>query len=123
MTDGVFQEGLQRLASRWEKAGRGLINRRLEGALGMNFLFECPGAAAKILRFDHDTVTMEQPQSDVQPHAVFSMALDDWKKVFSGEWSVMTVVLGGRTGFPKHHRRSIMQLSMMMQALFLLDES
>jgi len=123
MTDGAFQDGIRKLSDRWAVAGRGLINRRLEGALGMDFLFECPGAPAKILRFDRDSVRIEDPRPDVQPHAVFAMPLEDWKKVFSGEWSVMTVVLGGRAGFPKHHRRSIMQLSMLMQALFLLDES
>lgn len=123
MNEQVFQQGIQRLKDRWDRIGGSLINRRLEGAVGMNFLFECPGASPKILRFSRDSVVVSDPQSDVQPHATFSMPVDDWKKVFSGEWSVMTVVLGGRTGFPKHQRRNIMQLSMMMQSLFLLEES
>lgn len=123
MNDDVFQAGILKLRERWKSAGGALISRRLEGAMGMNFLFECPGASPKVLRFSRDTVIATEPQSDVQPHAVFSMPFEDWKKVFSGEWSVMTVVLGGRAAFPKHHRRNIMQLSMLMQALFLLEES
>ncbi len=123
MSEHAFQQGLQDLARRWSRAAGGLLNRRLEGALGMDFLFECPGTPSKLLRFDRESIQINPSRDDVQPHAVFSMPADDWSKVFSGEWSVMTVVLGGRTAFPKHQRRSIMQLSMLMQALFLLEES
>lgn len=123
MTEALFQEGVQKLVDRWSQAAGGLLNRRLEGALGMNFLFECPGATSKMLRFNRDSVDVGPATQDARPHAVFAMPADDWRMVFSGEWSVMTVVLAGRAPFPKHHRRSIMQLSMVMQALFLLKES
>lgn len=123
MTEAVFQQGIQKLVDRWSRAADGLLTRRLEGALGMDFLFECPGETSKLLRFDRNSVDVSPAPEGVRPHAVFSMPADDWRKVFSGEWSVMTVVLGGRAQFPKHHRRSIMQLSMVMQALFLLKES
>jgi putative sterol carrier protein len=119
--ESVLREGLRTLAQRWEHSGAQLISRRLEGALGREFRFECHGESPLCLRLDRKKATVTPVDPDRHPHATLAMQARDWKQVFSGKWSVMTVVLGGRTNFPKHERRYIMQLSMVMQALLLLE--
>lgn len=119
--ESILLPGLRTLAQRWEQSGHRLMSRRLEGALGRDFRFECHGEAPLYLRLDPNNASIRPVAPDCQPHASIAMGAQDWKQVLSGRWSVMTVVLGGRTAFPKHERRYIMQLSMVMQALLLLE--
>lgn len=119
--ESVLLPGLRTLAQRWEHSGHQLMSRRLEGALGREFRFECHGEEPLFLRLEPKSASVGPVAPDRQPHATISMGAQDWKQVLSGRWSVMTVVLGGRTNFPKHERRYIMQLSMVMQALLLLE--
>ncbi|MGE8686219.1 MAG: hypothetical protein ACN6PJ_03715 [Achromobacter sp.] len=119
--DTILGTGLRTLAQRWERNGYQLMSRRLEGALGREFRFECAGEPAMSLMLTAKTAAIG-PADPAQPaYATIAMGPGDWKQVFSGKWSVMTVVLGGRSNFPKHERRYIMQLSMLMQALLLLE--
>lgn len=119
--DTILGTGLRALAQRWERNGYQLMSRRLEGALGREFRFECVGEPAMSVKLTASTAEIS-PADPAQPsYATIAMGAADWKQVFSGKWSVMTVVLGGRSNFPKHERRYIMQLSMLMQALLLLE--
>lgn len=119
--EAVLLPGLRELAHRWKRNGHQLMSPRLEGAMGREFRMECMGEPAFFLRLEPGGATVIPAPSDRHPHATISMRVQDWKQVLSGRWSVMTVVLGGRTNFPKHERRYIMQLSMVMQSLFLLE--
>jgi hypothetical protein len=119
--ESILCAGLRTLVQRWERSGHQLVSRRLEGALGREFRFECIGEKPMKLRLERTSAEFG-PADPAQPaYATIAMEARDWKQVFSGKWSVMTVVLGGRTNFPKHERRYIMQLSMLMQALLLLE--
>jgi hypothetical protein len=122
MQDEAFLlRGLRELAHRWEHVGHQLMSPRLEGAMGREFRMECQGESVLYLRLAPGKATVVSVPSGYHPHATISMRMADWQQVLSGRWSVMTVVLGGRTNFPKHERRYIMQLSMLMQALFLME--
>ena len=86
-----------------------------------NFCFECPGEQSLLLRLERTSASLRELEALDTPHATFRMSRNDWNQVFSGSWSIMSVVLGGRAPFPKHERRFVMQLSMLMQSLFLLE--
>lgn len=117
----ILGAGLRTLAQRWERNGYQLMSPRLEGALGRQFRFECAGEFPMSLMLAARTASVAPAHPAQIACATITMAASDWRQVFSGKWSVMTVVLAGRTNFPKHERRYIMQLSMLMQALFLLE--
>lgn len=119
--ESILCAGLRTLVQRWERSGHQLMSRRLEGALGREFRFECSGEKPMCLRLDRSTAQFREADPAHPAYATIAMEASDWRQVFSGKWSVMTVVLGGRTNFPKHERRYIMQLSMLMQALLLLE--
>ncbi len=120
--ESILGAGLRAFAQRWERNGAQLISRRLEGALGREFRFECVGEPPMTLRLEPKAANVSRANAGEPAYATITMGASDWKQVFSGKWSVMTVVLGGRTNFPKHERRYIMQLSMLMQALLLLED-
>lgn len=117
----ILRIGLEKLTQRWNAHGQQLISKRLEGAISRNFCFECPGEKPLLLRIERHSASFRPLEDTDAPHATFRMSRDDWSQVFAGTWSVMSVVLGGRAPFPKHERRFVMQLSMLMQSLFLLE--
>jgi len=119
--DTILSSGLRTLVPLWERNGKQLMSRRLEGALGRTFKFECVGEAAMFLMLTEKTAEIGRADPSQPAYATITMNASDWQQVFSGKWSVMTVILGGRSNFPKHERRYIMQLSMLMQALLLLE--
>lgn len=121
-TPDTLERGLRHIAERWQRHGTRLISRRLEGALGRSFRFESPGSAARILELTHGGAAVRAASGQEASHATFRLSRKDWDGVFSGRWSVMSIVLAGRAPFPKHERRYIMQLSMLLQTLLLLED-
>jgi hypothetical protein len=119
MTTEDLKGGLQRFVERWNKAGATVLSRRLEGALDCDFLCRGPGESY-VLRLTRNEAKLT-PGNGMVPHAALVMGSDDWRNVLSGRWSVMSIVLAGRAPFPKHQRRFLMQFSMLMQTVLLLE--
>lgn len=119
----VLSSGLERLAALWSQRGSTLVSKRLEGALGCRFVLSELGGATFHLQLEPDQAYWGAGRGDCLPHAELRMTARDWAKVLSGEWSIISVVLAGRAPYPKHQRRYLMQLSMLVQTLLLSETS
>ncbi len=115
--------GLARLASLWDARGGSLVSRRLEGALGRQFRIEELGGPVFHLQLERDRAIWGEGPGPGAPHAEIRMSASDWARVLSGEWSIIAVVLAGRAPYPKHQRRYLMQLSLVLQTLLLSEAS
>lgn len=120
MTTENLNGGLQRFVERWNRSGSKVLSRRLEGALDRDFLCEGPGESY-VLRLTRNEAKVMPHGVGMAPHATIVMNGDDWSNVLTGRWSVMSIVLAGRAPFPKHQRRFLMQFSMLMQTVLLLE--
>lgn len=120
MTDSNLADGLRRFAKRWNVSGKQILSRRLEGALNRDFL--CTGPEGSVmLRLTRDEARLIPHTEGMAPHATILMGRDDWQQVLSGRWSIMSIILAGRAPFPKHQRRFLMQMSMLIQTAMLLE--
>lgn len=91
------------------------LTPRLEAAVLTVYEFKDEHGGVK---FQLDPIRLvEDPQ--VPAHCTIAMEQREWKSIFSGESSLMTKVMAGKTGFLKHNRRQIMHLSMLMHAVTL----
>lgn len=113
--------GLERLADLWNERGAGLVTRRLEGALGRCFRLEEIGGSVFHLLLERERAVWGEGPAESAPHAEICMSRSDWRRVLSGEWSIIAVVLAGRAPYPKHQRRYLMQLSLVLQTLLLSE--
>lgn len=120
MTTENLSAGLQRFVERWNRSGAKVLSKRLEGALDRDFLCEGPGERF-VLRLTRSEAKVIPHGAGMAPHASIFMGSEDWRQVLSGRWSVMSIVLAGRAPFPKHQRRFLMQFSMLMQTVLLLE--
>lgn len=111
--------GLRRIEDLWRAQGAGLVTRRLEGALGCTFQLTELGGETYHLQLSRESATWGAPSGSHVAHAEVKMSRPDWARVLTGEWSIIAVVLAGRAPYPKHQRRYLMQLSMVLQTLLL----
>lgn len=118
-----LKAGLERLVALWDARGGSLVTRRLEGALGRHFRIEEMGGPVFHLQLERDRARWGEGPGDGAPHAEIRMSAADWARVLSGEWSIIAVVLAGRAPYPKHQRRYLMQLSLVLQTLLLSEAS
>ncbi|HTM78164.1 MAG TPA: hypothetical protein VL133_11125 [Devosia sp.] len=118
---GALGEGLHRLVRLWNEYGAALVSRRLEGALSREFEIHELGGTTYSLRLERDHAVLSEGASKHASHAQIQMSGSDWVQVLSGEWSIIGIVLAGRAPYPKHQRRYLMQLSMLIQTLLLTE--
>jgi hypothetical protein len=116
-----LEAGLQHVVALWEARGAGLVSRRLEGALGRTFRLEELGGPVFHLQLERGRALWGDGAGDSAPHAEIRMSAADWARVLTGEWSIVAVVLAGRAPYPKHQRRYLMQLSLVLQTLLLSE--
>lgn len=116
----VLLTGIQEFRERWGQHGPSVVTPRLSGALRRQFLLRTKEQEEVVLTLTETDATLEK-LSDVEPHAIIEMDSKDWSEVLQGKWSIMSIVLAGRCTFLKHERRYIMQLSMLMQTVLLLE--
>lgn len=91
------------------------LTPRLEAALMTVYEFKDEHGGVK---FQMDPPRLvEDPH--IPAHCTIHMEQREWKSIFSGESSIMTKVMAGKTDFLKHNRRQIMHLSMLMHAVTL----
>lgn len=118
--DGApLARGLKRIEELWSAQGAGLVTRRLEGALGCTFALTELGGDTYHLQLSRERAVWGAPGVGHVAHAEVRMSRPDWTRVLTGEWSIIAVVLAGRAPYPKHQRRYLMQLSMVLQTLLL----
>ena len=113
-----LEEGLKHLCELWKEKGDMVLNRRLESVLNKEFLLKSEEESFAI-EFGKGTFELKKGESS-RFHAVIQMPRTDWEKVLKGEYSVQSVVIGGRCPYFKHQRQFIMQFSMVVQTLLLL---
>lgn len=119
----VLRQGLDRLVALWNERGGSLVSRRLEGALGRSFRIEELGGPVFHLQLTRERAYLGEGPGEHAPHAEITMCRSDWARVLSGEWSIIAIVLAGRAPYPKHQRRYLMQLSLVLQTLLLSEAS
>ena len=113
-----FKKGLKHLCELWKEKGDMVLNRRLESILNKEFLLKSE-EESYTLEFGKGAFKLRKGDG-ARSHAVIAMSGADWEKVLHGDYSIQSVIIGGRCPYFKHQRQFIMQLSMVVQTLILL---
>ena len=120
MDHATVEKALRTFCDFWEKKGSQIMSFRTEAILDRNIALRVTSGPSYTLRLGKDRAEII-PGPDNTANATVTMPEDDWLRVFSGEYNIDGVVLAGRCPYPRHERRLIRQLGIVIQTTLLLE--
>jgi hypothetical protein len=116
-----IEEGLRKFCERWDKNASKIMSFRSEAILNKNLFLRIANGPSYTLRIEPQKAELIPGESE-SVNATVIMSKEDWEAVVSGEYNIDGVAFAGRCPYPRHERRLIRQLGIIIQTTLLLEE-
>jgi putative sterol carrier protein len=110
------------MASDWPNYVKQLVSYRLEPILGREITCRVDQSEAFTVCFKRDELLVKDGAGE-RSDADVNMSLADWLSVIKGDVGIMSVIVAGRCGYPKHQRYVLSKMSIILQSLVTIRRS
>jgi hypothetical protein len=115
-----IEEGLRNFCDRWAKNAAQVTSFRSEAILNKNLFLRVENGPTYTLRIHPRKAELILGESEFA-NATVTMSKEDWVAVLTGEYNIDGVAFAGRCPYPRHERRLIRQLGIIIQTTLLLE--
>jgi putative sterol carrier protein len=120
MSFAMIEEGLKNFCARWTKNSSQVMSFRSEAILNKNLLLRIENGPSYTLRIQPQKAKLTLGEAE-SVNATVTMSKEDWAAVLAGEYNIDGVAFAGRCPYPRHERRLIRQLGIIIQTTLLLE--